>query len=55
MLEQLVTLPMRGAVILDLVLRGAQDLMRGVQVVAPIGNSDQDATQFSVRVNGKLP
>lgn len=50
----MVTKQMGWVVILDLVLRGAQGLLRDVDVFVTVGNSDYSATKFSIYIGGKL-
>ena len=54
-MEQMVTEPTRGEVILDLVLSNAEDLVRDVNVIAPLGNSDHNVIEYNICINRKLP
>lgn len=47
-LEQLVVESIRRVAILHLVLSGSQDLVRNAEFFALVGNSDHNATKFSI-------
>lgn len=53
-MEQSVTMSTRGALILDFVLSGLQDLRRDVKAAALTENSDHNPIKFSICNSGKL-